>query len=109
MTPNCTSAAAAAWFAFCARSTTWGRAQQAKRFRISTSCTATRRTQHLKIAPSSSDIAAQPTRLIELRGGIGAVPGVTLAGVHAGIKKRKPDLALIVFEGDQNAVSVITT
>ncbi len=49
------------------------------------------------------------TRLIELRGGIGAVPGVTLAGVHAGIKKRKPDLTLIVFEDDQNAVSVITT
>ena len=50
-----------------------------------------------------------PTRLVELRGGIGAVPGVTLAGVHAGIKKRKPDLALIVFEDEQNAVSVITT
>lgn len=63
----------------------------------------------MKIAQSSPDIAAQPTRLIELRGGIGAVPGVTLAGVHAGIKKRKPDLALIVFEGDQHAVSVITT
>jgi glutamate N-acetyltransferase/amino-acid N-acetyltransferase len=63
------------------------------------------------IASSSSD-SAQETRelrLIELRGGIGAVPGVTLAGVHAGIKKRKPDLALIVFEGEQNGVSVITT
>jgi glutamate N-acetyltransferase/amino-acid N-acetyltransferase len=56
------------------------------------------------IAPSSSE-----TRLIELRGGLGAVPGVTLSGVAAGIKKRKPDLALISFAHDQIGVSVITT
>ena len=51
----------------------------------------------------------EPSRLIELRGGLGAVPGVSLAGVHAGIKKRKPDLALISFAEDQHAASVITT
>jgi len=56
------------------------------------------------IAPSHSEL-----RLIELRGGLGAVPGVTLAGVHAGIKKRKPDLALIAFAHEQCAASVITT
>jgi glutamate N-acetyltransferase/amino-acid N-acetyltransferase len=56
------------------------------------------------IAPSQSEL-----RLIELRGGLGAVPGVTLAGVHAGIKKRKPDMALIAFAHDHVAASVITT
>ncbi len=49
------------------------------------------------------------TRLIELRGGLGAVPGVKLAGVHAGIKKRKPDLALVLFEEPMACASVITT
>ena len=48
-------------------------------------------------------------RLIELRGGLGAVPGVKLAGVHAGIKKRKPDLALVVFDEPLGCASVITT
>ena len=56
------------------------------------------------IAPSQSEL-----RLIELRGGLGAVPGVTLAGVHAGIKKRKPDLAVIAFSHEQVAASAITT
>ena len=49
------------------------------------------------------------TKLIELRGGLGAVPGVKLAGVHAGIKKRKPDLALITFDEPHGCASVITT
>ena len=49
------------------------------------------------------------TRLIELRGGLGAVPGVKLAGVHAGIKKRKPDLALVTFEEPMGCASVVTT
>src|ERR1700756_693244 len=48
-------------------------------------------------------------RLIALRGGLGAVPTVRLAGVHAGIKKRKRDLALIAFEEPQVCASVITT
>jgi len=48
-------------------------------------------------------------RLIELRGGLGAVPGVKLAGVHAGIKKRKPDLALVLFDVPLGCASVITT
>ncbi|MEO6990338.1 MAG: bifunctional glutamate N-acetyltransferase/amino-acid acetyltransferase ArgJ [Candidatus Baltobacteraceae bacterium] len=48
-------------------------------------------------------------RFIELRGGLGAVPGIRLAGVHAGIKKRKRDLALIVFDGPQVCASVVTT
>src|SRR3984957_5351223 len=48
-------------------------------------------------------------RLIEVRGGIGAVPGVRLAGVHAGIKKRKRDLALLAWGEPQHCASVITT
>jgi len=48
-------------------------------------------------------------RLVALRGGLGAVPGVRLAGVHAGIKKRKRDLALIAFDAPQVCASVITT
>ncbi|GAC1307384.1 MAG: bifunctional glutamate N-acetyltransferase/amino-acid acetyltransferase ArgJ [Vulcanimicrobiaceae bacterium] len=49
------------------------------------------------------------TRLIELRGGLGAVPGVKLAGVHAGIKKRKPDLAVVTFAEPMVCASVVTT
>ncbi|HEV2262749.1 MAG TPA: bifunctional glutamate N-acetyltransferase/amino-acid acetyltransferase ArgJ [Candidatus Rubrimentiphilum sp.] len=48
-------------------------------------------------------------RLVALRGGLGNVPGVRLAGVHAGIKKRKRDVALIVFDVPQACASVITT
>ena len=47
--------------------------------------------------------------LIPLRGGIGAVSGVRLAGVHAGIKPRKRDLALIAFDAPQSCAAVITT
>ncbi|HTX58507.1 MAG TPA: bifunctional glutamate N-acetyltransferase/amino-acid acetyltransferase ArgJ [Verrucomicrobiae bacterium] len=47
--------------------------------------------------------------LVSLRGGIGAVPGVRLAGVHAGIKARKRDLALIAFDAPQACASVTTT
>ncbi len=67
------------------------------------------------IAPPGSDHGHHhlpregATRLIELRGGLGAVPGVKLAGVHAGIKKRKPDLALIAFDEPHACASVITT
>ncbi len=56
------------------------------------------------LAPPSADV-----RLIEVRGGLGAVPGVRLAGVHAGIKKRKTDLALIALPGPHVCASVITT
>jgi len=55
------------------------------------------------IAPSASE------SLIELRGGLGAVPGVRLAGVHAGIKKRKSDLAVVAFAEPMVCASVITT
>ncbi len=58
------------------------------------------------IAPPDSKTAK---RLIELRGGLGAVPGVKLAGVHAGIKKRKPDLAIVLFDEPHGCASVITT
>jgi glutamate N-acetyltransferase/amino-acid N-acetyltransferase len=65
------------------------------------------------IAPSASEQHPHgngvPTRLIELRGGLGAVPGVKLAGVHAGIKKRKTDLALVTFAEPMGCASVITT
>jgi glutamate N-acetyltransferase/amino-acid N-acetyltransferase len=54
-------------------------------------------------------IASSSLELIALRGGLGAVPGVRLAGVHAGIKPRKRDLALIVFDTPQSCASVVTT
>jgi glutamate N-acetyltransferase/amino-acid N-acetyltransferase len=53
--------------------------------------------------------AATDHRLVALRGGLGAVPTVRLAGVHAGIKKRKRDLALIAFDSPHVCASVITT
>ncbi|MFN2460119.1 MAG: bifunctional glutamate N-acetyltransferase/amino-acid acetyltransferase ArgJ [Candidatus Velthaea sp.] len=56
-------------------------------------------------APPSADAV----RLIEVRGGLGAVPGVRLAGVHAGIKKRKSDLALVSLGGPHVCAQVITT
>jgi glutamate N-acetyltransferase/amino-acid N-acetyltransferase len=54
-------------------------------------------------------IASSSLELIALRGGLGAVPGVRLAGVHAGIKPRKRDLALVVFDTPQSCASVVTT
>jgi glutamate N-acetyltransferase / amino-acid N-acetyltransferase len=54
-------------------------------------------------------LASSSLELIALRGGLGAVPGVRLAGVHAGIKPRKRDLALIVFDAPQSCASVVTT
>src|ERR1700761_2159924 len=54
-------------------------------------------------------VSAESIRLIEVRGGLGAVPGVRLAGVHAGIKKRKTDLALIVLPGPHVCAQTITT
>lgn len=54
-------------------------------------------------------LALQSPRLVALRGGLGIVPGVRLAGVHAGIKKRKRDLAVIAFDAPQVCASVITT
>src|SRR5579872_5426571 len=48
-------------------------------------------------------------RIFTVRGGLGCVPGVRLAGVHAGIKPRKRDLALIAFDHPQVCASVITT
>ncbi len=48
-------------------------------------------------------------RLVALRGGLGAVPGVRLAGVHAGIKPRKRDLAFIAFDEPQRCAAVVTT
>jgi glutamate N-acetyltransferase/amino-acid N-acetyltransferase len=57
------------------------------------------------LAPSSLN----SIRLIALRGGLGVVPGVRLAGVHSGIKARKRDLALIAFESPLICASVVTT
>ena len=48
-------------------------------------------------------------RLIQVRGGLGAVPGLRMTGVHAGIKKRKTDLALIALTGPHVCAQVITT
>jgi glutamate N-acetyltransferase / amino-acid N-acetyltransferase len=60
------------------------------------------------LAPSSPKVNGQ-MRLVAMRGGLGCVPGVRLAGVHAGIKPRKRDLALIVFDEPQVCAAVITT
>lgn len=56
-----------------------------------------------------SDLDSTLDRLVPMRGGLGCVPGVRLAGVHAGIKPRKRDLALIVFDTDQVCAAVVTT
>ncbi len=53
--------------------------------------------------------SAETVRLIAIRGGLGAVPGIKMAGVHAGIKKRKSDLALITLGGPHVCAQVITT
>jgi glutamate N-acetyltransferase / amino-acid N-acetyltransferase len=53
--------------------------------------------------------SGESVRLIQVRGGLGAVPGVRMAGVHAGIKKRKTDLALIALPGPHVCAQVITT
>ena len=58
-----------------------------------------------KNSPSNGD----PVRLIQVRGGLGAVPGLRMTGVHAGVKKRKTDLALIVLPGPHVCAQVITT
>ncbi len=62
-----------------------------------------------RLPPDGVPTQESETRLIALRGGLGNVPGVRLAGVHAGIKKRKRDLALIIFDTPQVCASVITT
>jgi glutamate N-acetyltransferase/amino-acid N-acetyltransferase len=54
-------------------------------------------------------LAPSLPELIALRGGLGVVPGVRLAGVHAGIKPRKRDLALIAFDAPQSCASIVTT
>jgi glutamate N-acetyltransferase / amino-acid N-acetyltransferase len=53
--------------------------------------------------------SAKAVRLTEVRGGLGAVPGLRMAGVHAGIKKRKTDLALVALGGPHVCAQVITT
>jgi len=58
----------------------------------------------LAVASQSSDF-----RLVDVRGGLGAVPGVRCAGVASGIKRRKLDLALIDFGADRVCAAVITT
>lgn len=50
-----------------------------------------------------------PEPFIELQGGITAVRGVRAAGVHCGIKKAKPDLALIRTAGPSPVAGVFTT
>src|SRR5665213_3400935 len=49
------------------------------------------------------------SRLVALRGGLGVVPGLKLAGVHAGIKARKRDLALLSFDAPQVCAAIVTT
>jgi glutamate N-acetyltransferase/amino-acid N-acetyltransferase len=59
--------------------------------------------------PSKSGHNGDALRLIQVRGGLGAVPGLRMTGVHAGIKKRKTDLALIALPGPHVCAQVITT
>ena len=58
----------------------------------------------MAIASQSSDF-----RLVDVRGGLGAVPDVRCSGVASGIKPRKRDLALIDFGGERVCAFVITT
>uniref|UniRef100_E6PHP6 Ornithine acetyltransferase amino-acid acetyltransferase n=1 Tax=mine drainage metagenome TaxID=410659 RepID=E6PHP6_9ZZZZ len=58
------------------------------------------------LAPSQPELQ---DRIVALRGGIGSVPGVRVSGVHAGIKRRKRDLALIAFDREQACAAVVTT
>lgn len=53
--------------------------------------------------------SSETFRLVSLRGGLGAVPGVRCSAVASGIKPRKTDLALIDFGGERVCASVITT
>lgn len=46
---------------------------------------------------------------VRVPGGLGAVPGFRLAGVHSGLKKRKHDLALIVADSACAAAACTTT
>src|ERR1700685_115268 len=64
-----------------------------------------------KTAPPNGALrqAQGDVRLIQVRGGLGAVPGLRMTGVHAGIKKRKTDLALIALTGPHVCAQVITT
>src|ERR1700737_1332057 len=71
------------------------------------SCSDFRRNRVFMLAPPHAD--ADAVRLIQVRGGLGAVPGLRMAGVHAGIKKRKTDLALIALPGPHVCAQVITT
>ncbi|MFQ5960721.1 MAG: bifunctional glutamate N-acetyltransferase/amino-acid acetyltransferase ArgJ [Candidatus Methylomirabilales bacterium] len=48
-------------------------------------------------------------RFVELQGGITAVRGVRAVGIHCGIKKTKPDLALIRAAGPSPVAGVFTT
>ncbi len=59
----------------------------------------------MAIAPPSPEAL----RLVSVRGGLGAVAGVRCSGIAAGIKKRKPDLALIDLGAPHVCASVITT
>ena len=63
----------------------------------------------LRQAQGDSKGQDDKVRLIQVRGGLGAVPGVCMTGVHAGIKKRKSDLALIAHPGPHVCAEVITT
>ena len=60
-------------------------------------------------ADTNHAVNGETVRLIQVRGGLGAVPGIRMAGVHAGIKKRKTDLALIALPGPHVCAQVITT
>ncbi|MBV8582632.1 MAG: bifunctional glutamate N-acetyltransferase/amino-acid acetyltransferase ArgJ [Candidatus Eremiobacteraeota bacterium] len=53
--------------------------------------------------------SSETFRLVSVRGGLGAVPGVRCSGVAAGIKPRKRDLALIDLGGERVCAAVITT
>ena len=62
----------------------------------------------MKTAPSHSKNGSDAVRLVEIRGGLGGVPGLRMAGVHAGIKKRKTDLALLAFDGPRVCAAIHT-
>ena len=65
----------------------------------------------MALSPASPDAIAPPGAVSHATGdspGLGAVPGIRLAGVHAGLKKRKLDLALIVADRPMTVGACLT-
>ena len=61
------------------------------------------------LSPRSLEPSGGADALVPVRGGLGAVAGIRMGGVHAGIKQRKLDLALMVADARCAAAACVTT